>query len=165
MVFNTNFAFPRRGGESLNDRRGRAAGETNSRLGWTMHPGVHRAYPHPALKRDHTGWNCSQRWRISRCKITGQRVTEINTESRHVFSLLSLSFLLQTAEPTEINWNTPLPVIWDYAKRSFFSTMHLGFVKLFLREMEEVVWLTTCFKEVRREVARLENFTKKSRIP
>lgn len=25
--------------------------------------------------------------------------------------------------------------------------------------------LTTCFKEVRREVARLENFTKKSRIP
>lgn len=32
-------------GESLNDRRGRAAGETNSRLAWTMHPGVHRVYP------------------------------------------------------------------------------------------------------------------------
>lgn len=45
LVFNTNFAFSSRGRESLNDRRGRAAGETNSRPAWTMHPGVHRVYP------------------------------------------------------------------------------------------------------------------------
>lgn len=38
----------------MNDRRVGAAGETNSRLAWTMHPGVHRVYPYPMLKRDHT---------------------------------------------------------------------------------------------------------------